>query len=104
MVIWDTQVAGTLNVNVAGLAPHWNILVRAVRVVGLLMISAPWSLHIRRGTWPIEYQIAALTGLFAVVYALFPGVTDGWTTVFSDPLVWIALFVTLLVARRSGPA
>jgi hypothetical protein len=58
----------------------------------------PWTFFIRRGKWSNDAQTAALVGLYALVYALFPGVQDGWTTIKSDPLFWIALIVSVVSA------
>jgi hypothetical protein len=100
LVVWDTEVAGTLNSRIPALGPYWEYLLRALRVVGLLLMALPWTVFIRSSNWRDEYRIGALTLLYACVYALFPGVTDGWNTIVADPLVWVALIVSILLARR----
>src|SRR5262249_19594235 len=86
LVIWDDPVAGTINTHVSGVASYWAYLVGAVRAIGMLMIALPCAVLISGARWIEEYRIAALTILFAIVYILLPGITDGWKTIFSDPL------------------
>ena len=102
VVLQNSFIAGTINVQIPTLGPHWKYLLSAVRAVGLLTVAMPWTIFIRRSKWRTDYQIVALTALYAAVYALFPGVADGWKTIFSDPLGWIALLVTVLLARRTN--
>ena len=77
LVLWNMELAGTLNARISALAPYWTSLVRAVRVCGLLLIAVPWTVFVRTSDWRDEYRIAGLSLLFASVYALLPGVTDG---------------------------
>jgi hypothetical protein len=102
IVFRDSFIAGVLNVRLPVLEPYWHQLLSLVRVCGLLLVAIPWTLVIRASKWPTDHQNAALIALYAAVYALLPGVTDGWKTLISDPLVWIALIVSVLLARGKG--
>lgn len=99
VVWWNVTVAGSINASIPGLQGGWEYLLNGVRAVGLLMIAGPPAVYARRADLPDEVRNIILIVLFASVYALFPGVKDGWKDILSDPLAWLSLAVSLFATR-----